>query len=135
MSERKLISTGSPFEKVAGYSRAVRVGNMVYVAGTTGYDYETMTLPEDVTEQAVAHPKFPSWAVDDASAAVDSQLAFAAYPTPDEMCWARYSGWILRVMTLSARRWNRSAALSEWVEPDREFRSKDRTHSLGEFTI
>ncbi len=52
MSERKLISTGSPFEKVAGYSRAVRAGNMVYVAGTTGYDYETMTLPEGVTDQA-----------------------------------------------------------------------------------
>ena len=52
MSNRQLISTGSPFEKVAGYSRAVRVGNMVYVAGTTGYDYETMTLPEGVTEQA-----------------------------------------------------------------------------------
>ena len=52
MAERTLISTGSPFEKVAGYSRAVKVGNMVYVAGTTGYDYTTMTLPEDVVDQA-----------------------------------------------------------------------------------
>ena len=52
MAERTLISTGSPFEKVAGYSRAVKVGNMVYVAVTTGYDYTTMTLPEDVVDQA-----------------------------------------------------------------------------------
>jgi hypothetical protein len=49
-----------------------------------------------VTEQAVADPNFPSWAVDDASIGADSQLAFAVYPNPDEMCMARYSGWILR---------------------------------------
>ena len=49
-----------------------------------------------VTEAPVASPTFPSWAVNDASIDPDSQLAFAAYPTPDEMCWARYSGWILR---------------------------------------
>ncbi|MGI9431348.1 MAG: hypothetical protein ACR2PQ_03995, partial [Myxococcota bacterium] len=49
----------------------------------------------DVTEQAVASPT-PSWAVNDTSSALDSQLSFAVYPTPDEMCWARYAGWILR---------------------------------------
>ena len=52
MTERLNISTGSPFEAVAGYSRAVRMGDFVHVAGTTGYDYATMTMPEDVTEQA-----------------------------------------------------------------------------------
>jgi enamine deaminase RidA (YjgF/YER057c/UK114 family) len=36
--ERRLISTGSPFEKAAGYSRAVVQGGFVFVAGTTGYD-------------------------------------------------------------------------------------------------
>jgi len=46
------ISTGSPFEKQAGYSRAIKDGDIVYVAGTTGYDYTTMVMPEDVTEQA-----------------------------------------------------------------------------------
>lgn len=51
MSERKLISSGSSFEKVAGYSRAVRESGWVHVSGTTGYDYTTMTLPEDVAEQ------------------------------------------------------------------------------------
>jgi enamine deaminase RidA (YjgF/YER057c/UK114 family) len=48
---RRLISTGSPFEKIAGYSRAVIDGDFAFVAGTTGYDYATMTLPEDVTSQ------------------------------------------------------------------------------------
>jgi enamine deaminase RidA (YjgF/YER057c/UK114 family) len=49
---RHLVSTGSPFEKTAGYSRAVIDGDMAFVAGTTGYDYKTMTMPADVTSQA-----------------------------------------------------------------------------------
>jgi enamine deaminase RidA (YjgF/YER057c/UK114 family) len=48
---RRLISTGSPFEKTAGYSRAVVDGDFIFVSGTTGYDYATMTLPTDVTSQ------------------------------------------------------------------------------------
>jgi enamine deaminase RidA (YjgF/YER057c/UK114 family) len=49
---RRLISTGVPFEKTAGYSRAVIDGDFAFVAGTTGYDYATMTMPADVTGQA-----------------------------------------------------------------------------------
>ena len=49
---RRLISTGSPFEKTAGYSRAVIDGDFAFVAGTTGYDYATMTMPLDVTSQS-----------------------------------------------------------------------------------
>jgi len=49
---RRLISTGSPFEKTAGYSRAVIDGDFAFVAGTTGYDYSTMTMPADVTRQS-----------------------------------------------------------------------------------
>jgi enamine deaminase RidA (YjgF/YER057c/UK114 family) len=48
---RQLISTGSPFEKAAGYSRAVVDGDFAFVAGTTGYDYATMAMPADVTSQ------------------------------------------------------------------------------------
>ena len=48
---RRLISTGSPFEKSAGYSRAVIEGDFAFVAGTTGYDYATMTMPDDVEAQ------------------------------------------------------------------------------------
>ncbi|MBX9910066.1 MAG: RidA family protein [Beijerinckiaceae bacterium] len=49
---RRLISTGSPFETAFGYSRAVVDGDLVFVSGTTGYDYVTMTLPEDAADQA-----------------------------------------------------------------------------------
>ena len=49
---RRLISTGSPFEIVAGYSRAVVDGDWCWVAGTTGYDYASMTMPDSVADQA-----------------------------------------------------------------------------------
>ena len=49
---RRLISTGSPLEKSVGYSRAVIDGDFAFVAGTTGYDYTTMTMPDDVTSQS-----------------------------------------------------------------------------------
>lgn len=52
MSARKLISSGSDFEKVMGYSRAVVQGDWCFVSGTTGYDYATMTMPESVADQA-----------------------------------------------------------------------------------
>ena len=46
------ISTGSPFEATMGYSRAVVKGGWCFVSGVTGYDYATMTMPEDVADQA-----------------------------------------------------------------------------------
>lgn len=51
-TNRRLISTGSPFEKQAGYSRAVAVGDWCFVAGTTGYDYTSMEMPDSAAEQA-----------------------------------------------------------------------------------
>ncbi|MFL9844093.1 RidA family protein [Flavobacterium rhizosphaerae] len=49
---RKLISSDSDFEKRIGYSRAVVQDNWVFVSGTTGFDYNNMTISEDVVEQA-----------------------------------------------------------------------------------
>ncbi|HTN60203.1 MAG TPA: RidA family protein [Devosia sp.] len=46
------VSTGSPFEATFGYSRAVRHEDTIYVSGTTGYDYASMTMPDDVGVQA-----------------------------------------------------------------------------------
>jgi len=46
------ISTGSPCEATFGYSRAVRHEDTIYVSGTTGYDYASMTMPESVGAQA-----------------------------------------------------------------------------------
>ncbi len=48
---RRLISSGSTFEKSIGYSRAVVDGDWVFVSGTTGYDYTTMTIQDDVVAQ------------------------------------------------------------------------------------
>ncbi|MBL8709193.1 MAG: RidA family protein [Rhodospirillaceae bacterium] len=48
---RQLISSGSAFEKTAGYSRAVVDGDWIFVSGTTGFDYEKMSISEDVVEQ------------------------------------------------------------------------------------
>jgi len=48
---RTLISSGSPFEKTMGYSRAVVQGPFCFVSGTTGYDYSKMEMPEDVATQ------------------------------------------------------------------------------------
>lgn len=48
----KRISSGSPFEQKIGYSRAVVDGDRIHVSGTTGYDYKTMTMPEDAGQQA-----------------------------------------------------------------------------------
>ncbi len=48
----KRISTGSPFEKTLGYSRAVVKGDWCFVSGVTGYDYATMTMPDSVADQA-----------------------------------------------------------------------------------
>jgi enamine deaminase RidA (YjgF/YER057c/UK114 family) len=48
---RRLISSGSTFESQIGYSRAVVSGDWVFVSGTTGYDYSTMTISDDVEEQ------------------------------------------------------------------------------------
>ena len=49
---RKLISSGSTFEKEIGYSRAVVVDNWVLVSGTTGFDYSKMSISDDLLEQA-----------------------------------------------------------------------------------
>lgn len=51
MSERRRISQGSTFEELIGYSRAVVDGRWVFVAGTTGFDYSSMTVSDDIVEQ------------------------------------------------------------------------------------
>ena len=48
---RTLISSGSPFEAQIGYSRAVVHGDWVFVSGTTGFDYATMRISDDIVEQ------------------------------------------------------------------------------------
>ncbi|MCU1418325.1 MAG: endoribonuclease family protein [Schumannella sp.] len=49
--QRRLISSGSPFEEQMAYSRAVVAGDWVFVSGTTGFDYATMSISEDIAAQ------------------------------------------------------------------------------------
>lgn len=87
---RRLISSGSTFEAQIGYSRAVVDGDWVFVAGTTGYDYATMTLPEDVIAQAEQALKNIDAALREAGAAL-SDVVRVTYilPDPEEFpgCW------------------------------------------------
>jgi enamine deaminase RidA (YjgF/YER057c/UK114 family) len=52
VNDRRRISSGSTFEAQIGYSRALVDGDWVHVSGTTGFDYATMTISDDVVEQA-----------------------------------------------------------------------------------
>jgi reactive intermediate/imine deaminase len=51
MNSKRLISSGSSFEAMAGYSRAVVENGLVHVSGTTGFDYATMTISDDALAQ------------------------------------------------------------------------------------
>lgn len=70
MDSRRLISSGSSFEELAGYSRAVVDGEWVFVSGTTGFDYAAGTISEDVTEQAEQAFRNIVWALDEAGASL-----------------------------------------------------------------
>lgn len=81
---KKLITSGSPFEKAYGYSRAVVQGNWVFVAGTTGYDYASMVMPDDITEQARQCWKTISQVLEEADASLADIVRCTYYVThPD----------------------------------------------------
>lgn len=83
---RTLISTGSPFEAQIGYSRAVVTDGWVFVAGTTGYDYATMTMPSDVTDQCRNALGTISRALAEAGASLDDVVR-VRYILPDKADW------------------------------------------------
>ncbi|WP_298497599.1 RidA family protein [uncultured Maritimibacter sp.] len=87
---RKLISSGSPFEAQIGYSRAVAVDGWVFVSGTTGYDYATMVMPDDVAEQAANALATIEKALKEAGATLDDvvQVKYILSDGNDfEACW------------------------------------------------
>jgi len=87
---RKLISSGSPFEADVGYSRAVVDGEWVFVSGTTGFDYRTMAISEDVVEQAEQTLRNIGQALQEAGAAfADVVRVHYILPraTDFETCW------------------------------------------------
>lgn len=88
--KRQIISSGSRFESDIGYSRAVVAGDWVLVSGTTGFDYATMTISDDVREQAAQCFKNIAMALVQAGASLDDVVR-VSYILPDtadfEPCW------------------------------------------------
>ena len=84
------ISTGSPFEEQIGYSRAVVADGWVFVAGTTGYDYEKMVMPETIEEQCVNTFQTIAKALKEAGSSLDDVVR-VNYIVPNkeewELCW------------------------------------------------
>ncbi len=76
---RRRISSGTPFEALASFSRAVVDGDMVYVSGTTGMDRETGTFPLDAAEQTRLALGHVEAALDEAGAALADVLRVAVY--------------------------------------------------------
>jgi len=80
------ISTGSPFEEKIGYSRAVVADGWVFVAGTTGYDYATMVMPEDVADQCRNALATIGRALEEAGSGLD-HVVRVTYILPDTADW------------------------------------------------
>jgi enamine deaminase RidA (YjgF/YER057c/UK114 family) len=88
--QRKLISSGSTFEAQMGYSRAVVADPWVFVAGTTGYNYDNMTIADDIVEQTEQCFKNIQSALQRADSSL-ADVVRVTYVLPDaalfELCW------------------------------------------------
>jgi enamine deaminase RidA (YjgF/YER057c/UK114 family) len=71
---RHRISSGSSFEELAGYSRAIVDGDWVFVSGTTGFDYKAGTISSDVVEQTEQCFRNIEWALGQAKAALKDMV-------------------------------------------------------------
>ncbi|MEM9708114.1 MAG: RidA family protein [Pseudomonadota bacterium] len=80
------ISSGSPFERDIGYSRAVVADGWVFVAGTTGYDYATMTMPDRVADQCRNALATIAGALKEAGASM-ADVVRVRYILPDAAIW------------------------------------------------
>ena len=95
---RKLISSSSPFEAQIGYSRAVVAGDWVFVSGTTGFDYTTMSISDSLLQQTEQCLKNIESALREAGSSL-KDVVRVTYVLPDgaefEQCWPvlrRYFG-------------------------------------------
>lgn len=87
---RKLISSGSTFEEMIGYSRAIVEGDWIFVSGTTGFDYTTMVISDDLLEQAEQCFKNVESALRQAGSGLQDVVR-VTYVLPNaadfELCW------------------------------------------------
>lgn len=90
MAERRAILSGSSFEETIGYARAVVDGDRVHVSGTTGFDYTTMTISDDVVDQAEQCLRNIGAALEEAGCSF-ADVVRVRYMLPDradfEPCW------------------------------------------------
>ena len=103
---RRLISSGSSFEEQIGYSRAVVDGDWVFVSGTTGFDYRSMTIADDVVAQTEQCLKNIAAALQEAGAGL-KDVVRVTYLLPNAAdfpaCWPtlrRYFGEIRPAATM-----------------------------------
>jgi enamine deaminase RidA (YjgF/YER057c/UK114 family) len=85
---RQRISTGSSFEAQIGYSRAMVCDGWIFVAGTTGYDYATMTMPEAIEDQCANALATIEAALAEAGAGLDDVVR-VRYIVTDADAWPR----------------------------------------------
>jgi enamine deaminase RidA (YjgF/YER057c/UK114 family) len=87
---RELIGSGSTFEEKIGYSRAVVVDGWVFVSGTTGYNYSTMSISDNMLEQTEQCLKNIEDALQQAEASL-KDVVRVTYVVPNvadfEQCW------------------------------------------------
>ncbi len=87
---RKLISSGSTFEEQIGYSRALVAGDWVFVSGTTGFDYTTMSISDSLVQQTEQCLKNIESALRQAGSSLEDVVR-VTYVLPDgaefEQCW------------------------------------------------
>lgn len=90
MNQRLWISSGSEFENQIGYSRAVADGDYIFVSGTTGFDYKTMAISDDIVEQTEACFRNIRDALEQLDSSVD-EIVRVRYFLPNradfESCW------------------------------------------------
>ena len=105
---RQLISSGSSFEKEIGYSRAVVDGDWIFVSGTTGFDYSTMTISDSIEEQTDQCMQNIEAALKQANAEIkDIVRVMYIIPQADEFqkCWPvlkKYLGEVRPAATMIA---------------------------------
>jgi enamine deaminase RidA (YjgF/YER057c/UK114 family) len=101
---RNRISSGSRFEEEIGYSRAVVDGDWIFVSGTTGYDYTTMTIAPGVEEQCEQTFRNIAAALHQANGRMED-IVRATFILPDRAdwppCWPVVKKWLGRARPAS----------------------------------